>query len=40
MSNGAAIARCAGWLANALEQRKTGRMIRPASNCVGPKPVI
>jgi citrate synthase len=32
------IARCAGWLANAMEQQKTGRMIRPASNYVGPKP--
>jgi citrate synthase len=33
-----AIARSAGWIANALEQRKTGRMIRPASNYIGPKP--
>jgi citrate synthase len=33
-----AIGRCAGWLANAMEQQKTGRMIRPASNYVGPKP--
>ena len=32
------IARCAGWLANAMEQQKTGRMIRPASNYIGPKP--
>ena len=33
-----AMTRCAGWIANALEQRKTGRMIRPASNYVGPRP--
>lgn len=33
-----AITRVAGWIANALEQQKTGRMIRPASNYVGPKP--
>jgi citrate synthase len=33
-----AIARCAGWLANAMEQQRTGRMIRPASNYVGPTP--
>jgi citrate synthase len=33
-----AIARCAGWLANAMEQQNTGRMIRPASNYVGPTP--
>jgi citrate synthase len=33
-----AIARCAGWLANAMEQQNTGRMIRPASNYVGPRP--
>jgi citrate synthase len=33
-----AIARSAGWLANALEQQKTGRMIRPASHYIGPKP--
>ena len=34
------IARCPGWLANAMEQQKTGRMIRPASNYIGPKPAI
>jgi len=31
-----AVGRCAGWIAHALEQRKTGRMIRPASKYVGP----
>jgi citrate synthase len=31
-----AVCRCAGWIAHALEQRKTGRLIRPASTYVGP----
>ncbi len=31
-----AIGRSAGWLAHAMEQRKTGRMIRPVSAYVGP----
>jgi citrate synthase len=31
-----AIGRCAGWLAHAMEQQKTGRMIRPTSAYVGP----
>jgi len=31
-----AVGRCAGWIAHALEQRKTGRMIRPTSAYVGP----
>jgi citrate synthase len=31
-----AVGRCAGWIAHALEQTKTGRMIRPASQYVGP----
>ena len=33
-----ATARCAGWLAHAMEQQKTGRMIRPVSNYIGPQP--
>jgi citrate synthase len=33
-----ALARCPGWIAHALEQKKTGRMIRPASAYVGPRP--
>jgi citrate synthase len=31
-----AVGRSAGWLAHAMEQRRTGRMIRPASAYVGP----
>jgi citrate synthase len=31
-----AVGRCAGWIAHALEQRRTGRMIRPTSAYVGP----
>lgn len=33
-----AVPRCAGWLAHAMEQQKSGRMIRPLSNYIGPKP--
>jgi citrate synthase len=33
-----AIARCTAWLAHALEQQQTGRMIRPASTYIGPVP--
>jgi citrate synthase len=33
-----AVARCAAWLAHAMEQRQTGRMIRPASTYIGPTP--
>jgi citrate synthase len=33
-----AIARCAGWLAHAMEQQKTGRLIRPISAYTGPVP--
>ena len=33
-----AVARCAGWLAHAMEQQQTGRMIRPASAYIGPVP--
>jgi citrate synthase len=32
-----AITRSAGWIAHAIEQQQTGRMIRPASAYVGPK---
>jgi citrate synthase len=31
-----AVGRCAGWIAHALEQQKTGRLIRPSSVYVGP----
>jgi citrate synthase len=30
-----AVGRCVGWIAHALEQQKTGRMIRPTSKYVG-----
>ena len=30
------VGRSAGWLAHAMEQQKTGRMIRPTSAYVGP----
>jgi citrate synthase len=33
-----AVARCAAWLAHAMEQNQTGRMIRPASAYIGPIP--
>jgi citrate synthase len=33
-----AMARSAGWLAHAMEQQKTGRLIRPAARYVGPAP--
>lgn len=33
-----AVARAPAWIAHALEQRRTGRMIRPASTYVGPRP--
>ena len=33
-----AVGRSAGWLAHAMEQRRTGRMIRPTSVYVGPAP--
>jgi citrate synthase len=34
-----AVGRSAGWLAHAMEQQKTGRMIRPTSVYVGP-PIV
>jgi citrate synthase len=33
-----AIARCAGWLAHAMEQQREGRLVRPSSAYVGPRP--
>jgi citrate synthase len=33
-----AVGRCAGWLAHIEEQRRTGRLIRPAACYVGPMP--
>ena len=33
-----AIGRSPGWLAHAMEQRKTGRLIRPSSAYIGPVP--
>lgn len=33
-----AVSRAAGWTAHALEQRRTGRLIRPSSSYVGAKP--
>jgi len=33
-----AVARCAGWLAHAMEQQQTGRLIRPSSAYIGPQP--
>jgi citrate synthase len=33
-----AMSRVAGWIAHALEQQRTGRLIRPASRYIGPEP--
>jgi citrate synthase len=34
-----AIGRCAGWLAHALEQMRTGQLIRPRARYIGPDPL-
>lgn len=33
-----AVGRMPGWLAHAMEQRQTGRLIRPSSAYIGPVP--
>jgi citrate synthase len=33
-----AVGRCAGWLAHIEEQRRTGKLIRPAARYIGPLP--
>ena len=33
-----AVARCAGWLAHAMEQQREGRLVRPSSVYIGPLP--
>ena len=33
-----AVARCAGWLAHAMESRRQGRLVRPTSSYIGPRP--
>lgn len=33
-----AVARCAGWIAHAMEQSRTGALIRPRARYVGPAP--
>jgi len=34
-----AVARCAGWLAHAMEQQRQGRLVRPSSAYIGPLPL-
>jgi len=35
-----AIGRAAGWTAHILEQQQTGRLVRPLSRYVGPRPDV
>jgi len=33
-----AVARCAGWIAHAMEQQRQNRLVRPSSAYIGPRP--
>ena len=35
-----AVGRIAGWCAHVAEQRRTGRLIRPDSRYIGPRPTV
>jgi citrate synthase len=35
-----ATARCAGWIAHAVEQLQTGQLIRPRARYTGPSPEL
>jgi citrate synthase len=35
-----AVARCAGWIAHAMEQQRQNRLVRPSSAYIGPRPAV